>query len=644
MCLIIYGIKQALRSNRKMCVYFGVTVAVSIFLVISLNLKVIADNNLQNVLDNFNVLALPGFQAYINENGKLAVNSQDRVGYLQCKAEGYDVSALKELSGVIKVDTRNQFGACINNHENRLYDERLQSQTSLRYKGADVVIFQLDDNQSMTIPGRQKQTVGNSTVWKPSRVTLPVNMIWSASGRDISVTNLTVQNGTESTFEIEPGKTYIINLGSNGNLSSDIYHNPDQIFVQENGAYYMQNAITSGKYTPITEYYDGFWDTDIGKYYRQSAEACYLNGNSMTAITTGDLNMIPPWASGDIYLKVGELFSEEDYLNGNKVCIVSSYLLSEMGWKVGDTIDFSFYETDYILNQYIRNQYSTFDPCVFDNIKAVQQGETDSFPLDYVFDNNTYTIIGAYDGKVCWRDDHESYLFNESMHWTMVLFPENSIDNQPAPKLSPYNTTIKLEPLMIQKFLAAAQASGLMDEQPYGYQLGLTIDDHGLSGMIAGLESLQQISKLTLMLASITAALAVLVLAILHLLQNRKQIAVMRSMGVKKGQTAVCILSGVLLVCILGSVLGAWCGEKLSENVVQTILGNAQEETLDSSFSAMLATGDGDADDFQLTAEANPKLTLWTAGLVSAAMVLVSSALVLWEAQKPPLLMLGVKE
>ncbi len=58
--------------------------------------------------------------------------------------------------------------------------------------------------------------------------------------------------------------------------------------------------------------------------------------------------MIPSWASGDVHLPKGELFSEEDYENGNKVCIISQKLLEVMGWEIGDTIDFSFYETNYM--------------------------------------------------------------------------------------------------------------------------------------------------------------------------------------------------------------------------------------------------------------------------------------------------------
>ena len=144
------------------------------------------------------------------------------------------------------------------------------------------------------------------------------------------------------------------------------------------------------------------------------------------------------------------------------------------------------------------------------------------------------------------------------------------------------------------------------------------------------------------MLALITAILAVAVLSILHLLQNRRQMAVLRSLGVKKGQAVACLLSGLLLVSLLGALCGGILGEKLASGVTRRIMDSAREDTLDSSFSAMLVGEEADA--FQLTVAAHPALTWWSAGGVFAALLTLSLGLLLWEAQKPPLLMLGVKE
>lgn len=646
--MIKHGIQQGLRSPRKLIAYLLVVALTCAFLCIGLNLKKTADDNMSIILDSFNVVAVPDFKANINEQGRLTALRRDSIGIFPCKAENYEISKLQELPGVIQVDARNQFGACVNGQNGLLYQKRCTSQTALRYmNGMDVVIFQLDSSTPITLPGYQKQQTPSGEIWIAERVRLPIKLIWSASGRT-ELTSLNVQNPSfDNVYYLEPGKTYIINMGASGDLTSDIYHQAYPVQVSARGAYSMNQAVEAERkvnHPAIAEYYEDFWDTDLGMYFRQSAEACYLAGNSLTAITTGNLSMIPSWASGDIYLRNGRLFSEEDYQNGNRVCIISQHLLEVMDWKIGDTVDLSFYETSYILNPTIKNQFSTFDPFLYASKESVVTGNDKTLPLKHIFDENTYTIIGTYDGKVCWRDEHESYQFNESMHWLMVLLPKASVQNQPIPKLSQYHTTISIEPLMIQKFLAAVQSTGLMDEQAYGYQLGLTINDHGLSGMVSGLEALQQISRLALLLSSLTAGLAVLVLVILHLMQNRKQIAILRSVGIKKVQVVVFVLVGILIASFLGAVIGGIVGEKLSANVTKHILTTAQEDSMDASFSAMAVAEKLEEGSFQIDTTAKPECTWIAVVSIFGSMLMLSVGVVLWESQKPPLLMLGVKE
>ena len=73
------------------------------------------------------------------------------------------------------------------------------------------------------------------------------------------------------------------------------------------------------------------------------------------------------------------------------------------------------------------------------------------------------------------------------------------------------------------------------------------------------------------------------------------------------------------------------------------LLTSAQEETMDSSFSAVMVS-DSSESDFRMSTGADPSLTWLTAGAVFGALLLLSAGLVLWESKKPPLLMLGVKE
>ena len=636
------GLRQGFRAPRKLAAYFLVTLLVCSFLAIGLNLKQAADSNMEAVLSGFNVMAMPDFKGYIDENGHLAPTLRESVGYFPCFAENYDIEKLRSLAGVQKLDARNQFGACVNNKNGALYTMRISSQESLRYLGMDVLIFQLDCSHPIKIPAlseleRNVHYYGTS---------IPMKTLWSATGRNDLAQVVVGSDHFGDGFLLEPGKTYIMNLGDL-DLIDDVYHRAYLLRVSNRGTYSMKLQEEQGwleeNYRPITEYYEGFWDTPIGRYYQQSAQASDFAGNSLTAITTSDLSMIPAWSNGYITLKNGRLFTQEDYDQGNRVCLISQDLLERMDWEIGDTLDLSFYETAYTLSFSVKNQFSTFYPYLYDSLEDVSSGMATTLPRDHVFDENTFTIIGTYDGNVYWREEHDSD-FQRSMHWLMMLVPESSVQNQPTPKLSPYHTTLRIEPLMVQKFLVAAQSSGLMEEQEYGYQMGLTVDDHGLSKMVAGLESLQQISRLTLVLSVVTAGLAVLVLAIVHLLQSRRQVAAMRSLGMRRAPAAMCLLVGILLAGLLGAAAGGAIGGALSARVTQRIVDTAQEESLDASFSAAAVTsGDGE-DDFQLNAAADPRQSWLAAGSVFGALVILAGALFLREAGKPPLLLLGVKE
>ena len=644
------GLRQGFRAPRKLAAYFLVTLLVCSFLAIGLNLKQAADSNMEAVLSGFNVMAMPDFKGYIDENGHLAPTLRESVGYFPCFAENYDIEKLRSLAGVQKLDARNQFGACVNNKNGALYTMRISSQQSLRYQQMDVFIFELACSHPITITGwlrgNWKMPSGNTATIIATQISLPVKILWSATGRT-DLNQVTVSNPSNYVYHLVPGKTYIMNLGEFGGLDDDIYHRASPIGVTARGSYRTLQPYevewTESPYPPIAEYYDGFWDTPMGRYYQQSAQACDLAGNSLTAITTSDLSMIPAWSNGYITLKNGRLFTQEDYDQGNRVCLISQDLLERMDWEIGDTLDLSFYETAYTLSFSVKNQFSTFYPYLYDSLEDVSSGMATTLPRDHVFDENTFTIIGTYDGNVYWREEHDSD-FQRSMHWLMMLVPESAVQNQPTPKLSPYHTTLRIEPLMVQKFLAAAQSSGLMEEQEYGYQMGLTVDDHGLSKMVAGLESLQQISRLTLVLSVVTAGLAVLVLAIVHLLQSRRQVAAMRSLGMRRAPAAMCLLVGILLAGLLGAAAGGAIGGALSARVTQRIVDTAQEESLDASFSAAAVTsGDGE-DDFQLNAAADPRQSWLAAGSVFGALVILAGALFLREAGKPPLLLLGVKE
>ena len=137
------------------------------------------------------------------------------------------------------------------------------------------------------------------------------------------------------------------------------------------------------------------------------------------------------------------------------------YIAELNGWQVGDTVSFSFYETEYLFGEIVR----------LSEFRA---------PVEGFFDEGEFTIVGLYAGNVIEdQNGARAYSKGNGMDSKDVILPENSVQNAPAPELSQYTTTIRLENAEAQAFMAEMAASGLMEEQDGGYELGLTVYDQG---------------------------------------------------------------------------------------------------------------------------------------------------------------------
>ena len=265
----------------------------------------------------------------------------------------------------------------------------------------------------------------------------------------------------------------------------------------------------------------------------------------------------------------------------------------------------------------------------------------------YFDEGGLYEIVGFYDGNVVCRDGDTSvrYTQDTGIDRRVVIVPEKSVQNLPDVPLSQYNTTILLDDEQILYFMADMEASGLLEQQLGQYQVSFEIFDQGLGQIKQSLRQLDTVSKLTLYLACAAAVAVVILLSVLTVIQNRRQIATLRSLGVRKHQIPAAVLSGVLLVCLLGACLGGFIGYKASDKVATYILETAQQDMADTSFSAMLA-GDTEAKEeaYTIAIQSRPQAAVFAAAAVMLALTALSCTLTLIEARKSPMLTLGARE
>ena len=677
------GIKQSFRAPVRMLAVLLIATLLCSFLTIGINLWQTAKENNSLMVEEFDVAAFASCQGNVDDNGNLTLDTDGR--YRTVFASDFDAALFENAAGTEDVLIHRQFAGYL---KSDTYLKRLRDYaeaddififTVLREpsqkvdwtaatQNTPIAYIRLDWSASgyHTIPLREtKEDPWNKGKWVGFKL---YNYIdsgainnWEKAGmlddplwiRDEDG-NLTLDLLLEAGKQyIACGKWLISASGGNYQFLQSAEFQVDQAHSVNVMRYQFGDwqLVSSGdrytvSYPSIMPYTEDFWGTDIGQYFLDAIEITKVNAGSMPVVSTPDLSLYRPFYEEGVYISDGRTFSEEDYVSGNKVCLVSKYMADLNNWEIGDKLELAFYPCKYSYSsKAYTSQTALYEP-IRERIDA-HTGETELYIEEIFFDEGLYEIVGFYDGNVAKRDINGSidYTKAEGIDRCTVIVPEKSVQNLPEVPLSQYNTTILLDDEQILYFMADMEASGLLEQQLGQYQVSFEIFDQGLGQIKQSLRQLDTVSKLTLYLACAAAVAVVILLSVLTIIQNRRQIATLRSLGVRKHQIPAAVLSGVLLVCLLGSCLGGYIGYKASDKVAGYILETAQQDMADTSFSAMLA-GDTEAKEeaYTIAIQSRPQAAIFAAAAVILSLTVLSCTLALIETRKSPMLTLGARE
>ena len=695
--LLKASIRQSFRAPVRLIASFVVVALVCAFLVIGTNLRQNAVNNLQLLQEEFDVVAIPTFRGSVNGEARLTMNTEtDYQGYMTVPAFDFDLSQIESAAGAKDVLVHRQFGTYVEQEE-----VLIPGDVSTR-NNRDVFIFTYLGDKPIAIgwvrsskdivepamsldwsargynqmpiktsdrPGREDRGIGllngiesyqASQVWAETLEQLELEEMWPIQ-----------ENGQRSgTFVLQPGQQYIAcgewalttHYDGSGNyikgtdeldyvsICVDEGHTKRSLSFESNQYYHGWYAMPKVEHFEVAfpcimPYTDDFWETEAGAYFQDAIDICRINGSTLTAISTPDLSMYTPFYNGDVYISEGRSFTAEDYAEGKQVCVISSYLATMNGWQIGDKLDLSFFEALYGFSGEASDVTSYYEPLV--ETYDEETGKCQLYAEDIMFDDGQFEIVGFFDGKVTRSNfmDDIQYNLKEGVDRQIVFIPENSVTNLPEVPLSQYNTTILLDDEQTMYFMSDMETSGLMEQKKGQYRVNFKIYDQGLGAIKQSLRQLDVISKLTLYVACAAAVVVIILLAVLTVLQNRRQIATLRSLGVKKRQIPAAVLSGLLLICLFGAITGGVLGHALSDRVAEYILDTAQLDLADTSFSAMLAKEDIEQEDlYAIAIQSKSEIAVLSATVLLGSFTLLCVILVLPEAGKSPMLTLGAKE
>ena len=340
------------------------------------------------------------------------------------------------------------------------------------------------------------------------------------------------------------------------------------------------------------------------KQYEQIYYSCYINSHSFGVMTTNDFSGIPAFNLGNVYMKEGRAITDEEFASGAKVCILNRELATLQNWKVGQKINFDFYEYDYFTNATSKN-----------SVLAPRYLFTSP---DRFFDSGEYEVVGIYDV----RPMTGSSTISEaaiSVPWNTIYIPEKSLENAPAEEDRPVTgalLTIWLENGKIEPFIERMNELGITGAKQGDYEARFTFYDQGYSRIQPSLEALSGTAELLLILSSSLLVIAALLLAFFYAQSQKQSIGTMRLLGCSKARAFAAVMLSTLIIAVTGALIGAAIGHALTASVGESIMANANqtpEEFL--AFSAYLAESTQVEIEFALGADARVSLLTCLAAL-----------------------------
>ena len=404
-------------------------------------------------------------------------------------------------------------------------------------------------------------------------------------------------------------KTYAAILGHGLYIHGKAY---DELMKSKNevhiGLEYIPDSLESGLCLPdgsmvensflygqrIFEVTDGFYETDAGKRLLNLGKQELVWKYCQPVTGTNKTCLLMPFYNGQAYICEGRDINEEEYASGSKVCLAPKTFMENNGLSLGDSVKVQLLLTDTRLNAgrrfWLDGGISFYGGLV----------DTASEPLE-VFETSEYTVVGIYDVTVSGTDSIFDPGADELIVPMESIAARNGKNLVSCGPMTDATSSFQIPNGSIDTFLKGWGEYGTD-------KLEFTFYDMGYSQLKAGIDNMKKLSLCLLAAGVILTMLLLFFFSHLFITKQAERTAIERSLGMKKAQCRWSVLSGFVLLVLLGSMIGSMTGVKLSdrfsvENTGETyydetytvktaneINGIEVEESAATSFTAAFCT------------------------------------------------------
>lgn len=290
------------------------------------------------------------------------------------------------------------------------------------------------------------------------------------------------------------------------------------------------------------EFYEsGMWDAWQRKMDSEEADESLI-----PIVPTNSLQLLPTFHDKKTYLQNGREITEEEFQSGAKVCMVSFDFASRNLLKVGDMLSASMVYALY-----------GYDPAL--RFWTFSRPEPLNAEGEYYepFWEAEYEIVGIYQFY-----DQESAVDGKfEVTQDCVIVPWASIE------ASDENNIVEVGPMQAD-YCSFQIPNGTISEfneklyanVPNMSGLTVTYKDNGYTDVMASLKKTQLSAVLLFTVGLLSSVAIVALLLYFFIVREKKRTAIERSLGMSGRQCRISLISGVMVLAILGTVLGSAAG------------------------------------------------------------------------------------
>lgn len=366
----------------------------------------------------------------------------------------------------------------------------------------------------------------------------------------------------------------------------------------------------------------GFYETEEGRQWQALVRELEMGiWHSSPVTVTDNLDLILIFYDRSVSIIEGREFTQEDYGEGRRVCLISRKFAKRNDLQVGDELHLPLRYGEY---------HSPSTEAVW-SVKLTAEGK--NFP---VFEEADWEICGIYDMLPGGFSKSSAYRLDDNE----IIIPRASIQNSDSENIADWgpmkgwNTSFEIPNGTIPHWKE-------LWEQQEIEGLEITFYDKGYSVLEDGIRRMKKMALILLVAGTVSVFCVLLFFCHMFITKQSVATAVERSLGMTKRQCAGSLLTGVLFLTLCGGILGSaggyYCGGTVAEQL-------AYVERFDRNFSTGMTQGQSEEEKTDYILEGNWRVSIAAGTVVLVLAAGIASVMICASLRREPLALLSGRE